>query len=57
VKVVRSLDQQFGLDEQAVKAVRQWLFVPGVRTKDKKPVPVLVSFEIAFTMKKPDREK
>jgi TonB family protein len=57
VKVVRSLDPTFGLDEQAVKAARQWLFTPGIRVKDKKPVPVLVTIEMAFTMKKPDREK
>jgi hypothetical protein len=26
VKVARSLDAKFGLDEQAVKAAKQWLF-------------------------------
>ena len=57
VKVVRSLDMKYGLDEQAMKAARQWLFVPGVRNRDKKPVAVLVTIEIAFTLERPNRQK
>ena len=49
VKVTRSLDEEYGLDEQAVKAVKQWTFRPG--TKDGKPVPVRVSIEMTFTLK------
>lgn len=49
VKVVRSLDSAYGLDDEAVKAVRQWRFAPG--TKDGKPVPVFVSIEMQFTLK------
>ena len=30
-QVVRSLDSSFGLDQEAVKAARQWRFVPGKR--------------------------
>ena len=52
VKVVRSLDAKYGLDEQAMKAARQWLFAPGVRKSDKKPVLVLVTIEIAFTLER-----
>jgi TonB family protein len=37
VRVVKSLDAKYGLDEQAVKAAGQWLFEPG--TRDGKPVP------------------
>ena len=49
VKVTQSLDTKYGLDEQAVKAVKQWTFEPG--TKDGKPVPVRVSIEMTFTLK------
>jgi protein TonB len=49
VKVTKSLDVKYGLDEQAVKAVKQWTFSPG--TKDQKPVDVLVSVEMSFTLK------
>src|SRR5687767_10220224 len=38
VKVVRSLDTQTGLDDQAVRAMKQWEFKPG--RKDDKPVAV-----------------
>jgi protein TonB len=43
VQVARSLDPLFGLDQEALRAVRQWRFTPGM--KDGKPVPVLVTFE------------
>jgi TonB family protein len=49
VTVTRSLDTTYGLDEQAVKAMKQWQFKPG--TKDGKPVAVQVSVEIRFTLK------
>jgi bla regulator protein blaR1 len=50
VTVIQSLDREFGLDDQAVKAVRQWTFEPG--KKDGKPVPVQVTVEMTFTLKK-----
>src|SRR5712691_4785222 len=49
VKVTRSLDQTFGLDNEAIKAARQFRFVPGTRFGQ--PVAVLVSFEIEFTLR------
>jgi protein TonB len=49
VKVTRSLDTMFGLDQQAVDAARQWTFKPG--TKDGKPVAVRVHIELTFTLK------
>jgi len=49
VKVTKSLDTVYGLDEQAVKAAKQWTFKPG--TKDKKPVPVQVDIEMTFRLK------
>ena len=50
VKVVRSLDAEFGLDEEAVKAVKKWLFKPG--KKDDVAVSVLVVIEMTFTLRK-----
>jgi TonB family protein len=49
VKVTRSLDAEYGLDEQAIKAVRQWKFKPGM--KDGQPVAVQVTLEMTFTLK------
>jgi hypothetical protein len=49
VKVMRSLDPVFGLDQEAMKAARQFRFVPGTRFGE--PVAVLVSFEIEFTLR------
>jgi TonB family protein len=48
-RVARSLDPLYGLDDQAVKAAKQWRFKPG--TKDRKPVPVVVPLEVVFTLK------
>jgi protein TonB len=49
VRVVRSLDPVFGLDQEAMKAARQWLFVPG--TRQGQPVAVLVTIELTFTLR------
>ena len=49
VTVVRSLDRNFGLDEQAIMAAKQWRFVPGTRFGE--PVAVLVTIEITFTLR------
>jgi protein TonB len=49
VRVVRSLDKEFGLDDEAVKAVKDWRFKPG--TRDGVPVPVLVEIEMTFTVR------
>ena len=49
VRVVRSLDRKYGLDDEAVKAVKKWLFAPG--KKDGVAVPVLVEVEVTFTLK------
>src|SRR5262245_44974351 len=46
VKVTESLDTVYGLDDQAVGAMKQWLFKPG--TKDNKPVAVRVTVEMTF---------
>ena len=47
VKVTRSLDDE--LDQEAIKAVKQWQFKPG--TKDGHPVAVQVSIEMSFTLR------
>ena len=44
VSVVRSLDSTFGLDEEAMKAARQWRFRPGTRLGE--PVPVIITIEL-----------
>ncbi len=49
VRVLRSLDAAFGLDQEAIKAARQWRFQPG--TRQGQPVPVLVTIAIAFTLR------
>jgi TonB family protein len=49
VRVVRSLDQEHGLDEAAVACARQWRFKAG--TKDGRPVPVLATIELTFSLK------
>jgi protein TonB len=48
-KVVRSLDPTFGLDQEAIRAARQWRFKPGMRFGQ--PVPVLVTIELMFTLR------
>jgi protein TonB len=49
VKVVQSLDKIYGLDDNAVKAMKQWEFKPG--TKDGKAVAVRIHVDMAFTLK------
>jgi protein TonB len=49
VSVVRSLDSTFGLDQEAIKAAKQWRFRPGTRLGE--PVAVLVTIELAFTLR------
>jgi TonB family protein len=49
VKVTRSLDPIFGLDQEAIKAAKQWKFMPGTRFGQ--PVPVLVTIELSFTLR------
>jgi len=47
--ISRSLDASFGLDQEALKAAKQWRFVPGKRFGQ--PVPVLVTIELTFTLR------
>lgn len=49
IRVTRSLDQRFGLDEEAIKAARQWRFRPGLRMGER--VSVMVTIELTFNLR------
>ncbi|MPZ21500.1 MAG: TonB family protein [Luteitalea sp.] len=51
IRVTRSLDSAFGLDQEAVKAAQKWQFEPGKRRKDGVPVPVIISIGMDFTLR------
>ena len=48
VRVTESLDARFGLDDEAVKAAKQWRFVPAKLSG--KPVACLVPIEMFFKL-------
>ena len=50
IEITRSLDQEYGLDQAAIDAARQWKFKPGL--KDGNPVAVRITIELTFTLKK-----
>lgn len=50
VRVIRSLDATYGLDQEAIQAAKQWKFAPGTRNGE--PVPVMVSIELTFVLGK-----
>ena len=50
IEITTSLDSKYGLDKQAVAALSQWRFEPGL--KGGKPVPVRVTVEMRFRLKK-----
>jgi protein TonB len=47
ITVIKSLDPKFGLDQSAVKTLRQTRFTPG--TRDGRPVPVRIVVDYSFT--------
>ncbi len=49
IQVTRSLDKEYGLDQAATDAARQWKFRPG--RKDGKAVAVRITIELTFTLK------
>ena len=49
VQVLRSLDPTFGLDQEAIKAAKQWRFSPGMHLGE--AVPVIVTIELQFTLR------
>lgn len=50
VRVLRSLDPDYGLDAEAIAAARQWRFTPG--TRDGAPVSVRVTLALSFSLRK-----
>ena len=49
IQVIRSLDQSFGLDEEAKRTAAQWRFRPGTRLGE--PVPVRIKIELEFNLR------
>jgi TonB family protein len=50
VQVVRPLDRnEYGLDQEAVKAMKLWVFKPAIR--DGKPVSMVIHVEMGFSLK------
>ena len=54
IRILHSLDSRHGLDEQALKALKDWRFRPG--TLQGKPVPVIVTIAITFTPRGSNRD-
>ena len=50
VRVTRSLDPNFGLDQEAERTVKLWRFEPGTNRTGER-VPVLVEIEMTFTLR------
>lgn len=48
-RITKSLDRQYGLDQQAIEAAGGWLFKPGYL--DGKPVPVVVTLILEFRLR------
>jgi TonB family protein len=49
VRVTRSLDQNLGLDQEAIKAVKRWRFRPA--TKQGTAIQMFVSIEMTFSLR------
>jgi TonB family protein len=51
IVITKSLDRQFGLDDQAKEAAKHWVFVPGINNVNGQRVPVRVGIEMTFTLR------
>jgi periplasmic protein TonB len=49
VRIVKSLDGTFGLDQEAIEAARQWRFVPAKRQGE--PVATMITIELTFNLR------
>jgi len=47
IRVTKALDDKYGLDQNAIRAAKMWLFEPG-RDRDGRPVPVIVTLILSF---------
>jgi TonB family protein len=47
-RIFQSVDKQYGLDDEALRAARQWIFTPG--TLNGVPVPVQVTIHLEFRL-------
>jgi TonB family protein len=50
IQITRSLDAEYGLDQAAIDAAKQWKFKPGIRQG--KPVAVRITIELTFSLRK-----
>lgn len=48
-RIVKSLDQAYGLDSEALAAARLYVFSPG--TRGGKPIPVVITLDMSFTLR------
>jgi TonB family protein len=53
VNVFRSLDAEYGLDDQAIAAARRWEFEPARLEASNTPVPTRVRLELEFLLPRP----
>jgi periplasmic protein TonB len=51
LRIIKSLDPVFGLDQEAIKAARQWRFRAGRRHDTGQLVPVLVNIQLDFNLR------
>lgn len=49
IRIIRSLDRESGLDDEAIKALEQWRFEPGLH--EGRPAPTRVVVTLTFTLK------
>lgn len=49
IKIIKSLDRVHGLDQEAIRAARQWLFVPAMAGG--KPIDVIVQLLLDFNLR------
>ena len=50
VRVVKSLDKEHGLDAAAIEAAKKWLFKPGTKKDDGKPVATIVTVMMEYRL-------